>query len=193
MATASPVIKYDLNRDVHTVQEMASRLDPFVYDSEMYGFMPDGLPKLTIGSLLMRLHRLLLLGNLLSGEQRKLLDMARQQLDKVKHEWLTAYTNKTLLELTLRTNETNQFLKECGEDRDKCREMYPAVAEKHVMAQILANEARELNVLTVETENRLRKIDSQLQHTFKPGSFIWDLRLQPAYPQDENGFLYVSI
>jgi hypothetical protein len=49
MAAGRPVIQYDLNRDVHTAQVMASRLDPFVYENETYGNMPEGLPKLTVG------------------------------------------------------------------------------------------------------------------------------------------------
>src|SRR5579864_7202795 len=104
MAAVEPVIQYDLNRDVQAAQAMASRLDPFVYENEMYGGMPAGLPKLTIGGLLMRLHRLSLLGNLLSGEQREGLDTAQQLVVKVKREWLTAYTNKITHELALHIN-----------------------------------------------------------------------------------------
>ncbi|MHB8629873.1 MAG: hypothetical protein ACYDEO_27190 [Aggregatilineales bacterium] len=92
MAAVRPVIQYDLNRDIQAVQAMASRLDPFVYENETYGSMPADLPKLTIGRLLMRLHRLSRLGNLLSGEQRERLHTAQQLVDKVKREWLTALT-----------------------------------------------------------------------------------------------------
>jgi hypothetical protein len=193
MAAVRPIIRYDLNRDVHTAQAMAARLDPFVYEDETYGFMPDDFPNLTIGGLLMRLHRLSLLDDLLSDEQRETLDTAQQQVDDIKREWLVAYTHKTTHELVLRVNEWNQCLNECRQNKDECREMYPSVVEKRVMAQILANEARALNALTPEMEKRLNGIDSQLQVFFKPGSFIWDQRLQRAYPQDRYGFLYVTI
>jgi hypothetical protein len=193
MAAVKPIIRYDLKRDVHTVQAIASRLDPFVYEDETFGYMPDDFPNLTIGGLLMRLHRLSLMDDLLSDEQREKLDTAQQQVDDIKREWLVAYTNKTTHELALRVNEWNQCLNECRQNQDECREMYPSVVEKRVMAQILANEARELNALTPEIEKRLHGIDSQLQGFFKPGSFIWDQRLQRAYPQDQYGFLYVTI
>ncbi|MEP6988621.1 MAG: hypothetical protein ABI970_23675, partial [Chloroflexota bacterium] len=157
------------------------------------GYTPDDLPKLTIGGLLMRLHRLSLLGNLLSNEQQEQLDIAQKQVENVKREWLVAYTNKTTDELIIRINEWNQFLNECRQNQDECREMYPSMVEKRVMAQVLVNEARELNVLTPEIEKRLNGIDSQLQGYFKAGSFVWDQRLQRAYPQDEYGFLYVTI
>ena len=189
MAAVRPVIRYDLDRDIYTAQAMASRLDPFVYENETFGFMPDDLPNLTIGGLLMRLDRLSLLDDLLSDEQRETLDTAQQQVDDIKREWLFAYTHKTTHELALRVNEWNQGLNECRQDRDECRERYPSVAEKRVMAQILANEARALDALTPEMENRLHGIDSQLQGFFKPGSFIWNQRLQRAYPQNQYGFL----
>jgi len=193
MPAVRPVFQYDLNHDVHIVQAMASRLVPFVYENEIFGYTPDDLPKLTIGGLLMRLHRLTLLGNLLSDEQRQRLATAQQQVDSVKQEWLVAYTNKTTDELIIRINEWNQFLNECRQNQDECREMYPAMVEKRVMAQVLANEARELNALTPEIEKRLNGIDSQLQGYFKAGSFVWDQRLQGTYPQDQYGFLYVTI
>ncbi len=193
MPAVRPVFQYDLNHDVDTVQAMASRLVPFVYEKEMFGYTLDDLPKLTIGGLLMRLHRLALLDNLLSDEQRERLATAQQQVDSVKQEWLVAYTNKTTDELTMRINEWNQFLNEGRQNQDECREMYPAMVEKRVMAQVLANEARELNALTPEIEKRLNGIDSQLQGYFKAGSFVWDQRLQGTYPQDQYGFLYVTI
>lgn len=125
MTTVRPEIKYDLNRDVDTVQAMASRLVPFVYENETFGYTPDNLPNLTIGGLLMRLHRLPLLGDLLSDEQRTRLATAQQQVDRAKQEWLVAYTNKTTEELAVRINEWQQFLNDCTQNQDECREMYP--------------------------------------------------------------------
>jgi len=193
MPSVSPVFQYDLNHDVDAVQAMASRLVPFVYENAIFGYTPDDLPKLTIGGLLIRLHRLALLHNLLSDEQRARLATAQQQADSVKQAWLVAYTHKTTDELTMRINEWNQFLNDCVRNEDECSEMYPSLVEKRVLAQVLANEARELNALTPEIEKRLSGIDSQLQGYFKAGSFVWDQRLQQAYPQDHYGFLYVTI
>ncbi len=193
MVAVRPVIQYNLNRDVHTAQEMASRLDPFIYENETYGFMPGDLPKLTIGGLLMRLQRLSLLGNLLSDVQREALITSQQQLVTIKQAWLTAYTNRVAHELTLHINELNQFLGDYEQDQDACRETYPSVVEKRVIAQILVGEARELNVPLPDLENRLRDIDLRLQTYFKPGRFVWDKRLLRAYPKDQYGFLYMSV
>jgi hypothetical protein len=106
---------------------------------------------------------------------------------------LVAYTKKTSDELVVRINEWKQFLNECKRNQDECHEMYPSLVEKRVMAQVLANEARELNALTPEIEKRLNGIDSQLQDYFKSGDFVWDKRLQRVYPKDQYGFLYLTI
>jgi len=190
MVARTPIMQYDLNRDVDTAQKMASRLHPFVYEDETFGFMPDDLPRLTISGLLMRLHRLSLLGDLLSDEQREMLNTAHQQVDNIKQEWHVAYTNKITHELVMRINEWSQFLNECGQHQDECNEQYPSMVEKRVMIQALVDEAKTLNALSPEIEKRLRDTDLLLQGHFKPGAFIWDQRLQRAYPQDRYGFLY---
>src|SRR5579871_2702207 len=56
VASTQSAIRYDLDRDVRTVEQMAARLTPYVYESELYGLMPGDLPKLTVGGLLMRLN-----------------------------------------------------------------------------------------------------------------------------------------
>jgi len=193
MTALRPAFLYHLNHDVDTVQVMASRLVPFIYEHAIFGYTPDDLPKLTMGGLLMRLHRLMLLVNLLSDNQRERLATAQQQVDSVKQEWLVAYANKTTDELIIRINAWNRFLNECSHNQDECREIYSSMVEKRVIAQVLVNEARELNVLTPEIAERLNEIDSQLHSYFKAGSFIWDQRLQQVYPHDEYGFLYVTI
>src|SRR5258707_14790510 len=53
MATVRP--QFDIERDVKTVEAMASRLTPYVYENQLYGSMPGDLAKLTVGGLLMRL------------------------------------------------------------------------------------------------------------------------------------------
>ena len=193
MAIVKPVIQYNLGYDVYTAQVMASCLEPFVYQNETYGFMPNNLPALTIGGLLMRLSRLSLLGELISTKQKEGLNTAQQQVDNVKQKWFVIYTNRINHELTIHLNELDQFLNECRQDLDECRELYPSLIEKRVMAQILGEEARALQTLTPDTDDRLRDIDGRLKGYFKPGPFIWDQRLQPAYPQDRYWFLYVSL
>ena len=45
MASTQSAIRYDLDRDVRTVEQMAARLTPYIYENELYGLMPGDLPK----------------------------------------------------------------------------------------------------------------------------------------------------
>jgi len=192
MTTAHPVIRFDLDRDVRTAEAMASRLVPYVYEDEVYGSMPGDLPKLTLGGLLMRVHRLSAIANVLSPQQQAALQKAQQELDKVRQEWPTAYEKKIQRELKVRITSLEQFLAECDENARGCADNYPSNIEKRVMAEDLKDEAEARNALPVDLKGGLGSVDGKLRRYVKPGAFIWDKRLEPAYPRDKYWFLYVS-
>ncbi len=193
MTTAQPVIRFDLDRDVRTAETMASRLTPYVYEEEIYGAMPGDLPKLTLGGLLMRLHRLSAVSDLLSPQQQSAIQKARQELDKVRQEWPTAYEKKLQRELKVRLTALEQFLAECGESARGCAENYPSNIEKRVIAEALRDELEARNALPPDLKSGLSAVDSKMRRYVKPGEFIWDKRLEPAYPRDKYGFLYVTM
>ncbi len=193
MTTAQPVIRFDLDRDVRTVEAMAARLVPYVYEDEIYGQMPGDLPKLTFGGLLMRLHRLsVIANNLLSPQQQATLHKAQEELDKVRKEWPTAYEKKLARELRMRITAVEQFIAECGESVRACAENYPSGIEKRVIAEHLKSEAESRNALPTELKSALSSADAKLRRYVKAGEFIWDERLEPAYPQDKFWFLYAA-
>jgi hypothetical protein len=192
MTTTQPVIRFDLDRDVRTAEAMASRLTPYIYEDEVYGSMPGDLPKLTLGGLLMRLHRLSAVANLLAPQQQAALQKAQADLDKVRQEWPTAYEKKLQRELKVRITALEQFLAECGENARGCADNYPSNIEKRVMAEDLTDEADSRSALPPELKSGLTSVDGKLRRYVKPGEFIWDKRLEPAYPRDKYWFLYVS-
>src|SRR5512141_1451216 len=120
MASVQPVIRFDLTKDVRTVEAMAARLLPYIYENELYGPMPGDLPRLTVGSLLMRLQRLSAVADLLSPEQRDVLNKAQQQFDKVRKDWSVAYEGKLSHELNARLSSLLQFITECQDAPAQC-------------------------------------------------------------------------
>ena len=193
MTTAHPVIRFDLDRDVRTVEAMAARLVPYVYEDEIYGQMSSDLPKLTFGGLLMRLHRLsAIANNLLSPQQQAVLHKAQEELDKVRKEWATAYEKKLEGELKMRITQLEQFIAECGESARACAENYPSSIEKRVIAEHLKDEAQARNALPTTLKGGLSSADAKLRRHVKAGDFIWDKRLEPAYPRDKFWFLYAA-
>lgn len=193
MTTTQPVISFDLDRDVRTVEAMAARLKPYVYEKELYGVMPGDLPRLTLGGLLMRLQRLSALTDLLSPKQQTIVQTAQQQLDSIRQEWGVAYEDKLQHEFTARLNTLGQFLSECHETPRGCFEAYPSAIEKRVIAQVIADEMEARHTATPITRAALTDMDSSLRRYVKPAdAFIWDSRLKPAYPRDQYWYLYVA-
>src|SRR5258706_198554 len=92
MASVRP--QFDLDRDVKTVEAMASRLTPYVYENQLYGSMPGDFAKLTIGGLLMRVHRLASISDSLSPKQKDVLQKATDKLNEVRQQWAVAYEGK---------------------------------------------------------------------------------------------------
>jgi hypothetical protein len=192
--TSQPTYNFDLDRDIRTVEAMAARLTPYVYENELYGVMPGDLPRLTVGGLLMRLHRLSAIANLLSTQQQTTLATAKGQLDDVRKEWAVAYEGKVAQELKARLRALDQFANECGENPRGCADNYPSGIEKRVIVEALEEEASASNTLTPDLRAAITNIDEKLRRYMKPGSaFLWDQRLEAAYPRDKYPFLYASL
>src|SRR5258708_39740489 len=115
MTDTQPVTRYDLERDLRAVEAMAARLVPYVYEGELYGLMPGDLPKLTVGGLLMRLHRLSPISDQLSSKQQESVSAAAKRLDDVRREWPVALENKVQREFQARLKAVDHFVNECTE------------------------------------------------------------------------------
>ena len=193
MNAVQPVIRFDLERDVRTAQDMAARLVPYVYESELYGQMPGDLPRLTVGGLLMRLHRLSALVDSLTPSQRAAIKTAQEQLDNVRKEWPVAYEGKLQQEFKARITAVEQFVNECAESPQRCMDGYPSGIEKRVIAEALRDEAAERNALSDELQAALPNVDGRLRrYVKKGGNFVWDKRLEAAYPPEKYWYLYVT-
>lgn len=181
---------FDLNRDVRTVEAMAARLKPYIYEAELYGPMPGDLPKLTVGGLLMRLSRLSALPDLLSPSQRETVRVAQSQFEAVRKEWAVAYEGKIQRELKVRLSALYQFFNECADNLRGCSDDYPSMIEKRVMVELLQDEASALNSLPAVLKGGITALDNKNHRYFEAGKFIWDSRLEPAYPPQKYWFLY---
>jgi hypothetical protein len=187
------MFRFDLDHDVRAAEAMAARLTPYIYEPALYGPMPGELPRLTVGGLLMRLNRLSAISDLLSSTQQKALDTARRQFEDVRQEWAVAYEGRLKQELQSRLKALEQFIADCDEAPRLCADLYPSEIEKRVIAEALIDEATARNVLSPTVRARLTGIDSHLHRLARASDhFVWDTRLEPAYPRDKFWFLYVT-
>jgi hypothetical protein len=69
-------------------------------------------------------------------------------------------------------------------------ESYPSEIEKRVMLEHLISEAKAQNTLTETQEAGVRGFDASIRAYLESAPFIWDKRLEAAYPADQFWFLY---
>ena len=183
---------YSLDIDVRAVTAMAAALVPYIYQDELYGTLSNDLPRLTVGGLIMRLNRLDQIDNLLTEAQRQAVHTAHQQFDKVQTDWTVAYEGKLKRELTARLRALGQFILDCI-DRRMCADLYPSEIEKRVMVAGLQAEAQKYDVLEPSIATQIASLDDRLHMLTRSGEFLWDARLEPAYPRASFWYLYVMV
>jgi hypothetical protein len=186
----TPTIHFNLDNDLRVAVEMADGLVPYIYSEPVYGAMPQTMPRLTVGGLFMRLNRLNAIRALLSSTQQERLDQAQAKFDSVRREWAVAYEGKLDKEIALRLHAYQNLLQECAEDSRRAYDVYPAEIDKRVMLEGLLSEATRLNVLKDEHAQAIKGMDTALKSYIVSTPFIWDSRLEPAYPKETFWCLY---
>jgi hypothetical protein len=171
---------------------MASNLTPYLYESELYGYLAGDLPRLTVGGLLLRLYRLTRLDDeQLTSEQQNQIQDARLNFEAECSQWAVHYENRLQQELNARLRALEQFLRECAENQQGCAASYPSQAEKRTIVHHLRAEAEEQDVLPDEVPGRLSKLDQHLRQLFEEGDFlIGDQRLASVYQREDFWWLY---
>ena len=80
-----------LSRDLRIMEEMVGEMNPYLMSESMWWTMTHGdMPRLTLGGCLMRKHRLSIVQNQLSQEERIRLQDAARQLEQMLAENITA-------------------------------------------------------------------------------------------------------
>jgi hypothetical protein len=187
-----PAFEVDLDRDVRAVEAMAENLTPYIYEEELFGRLDASLPRLTLGGLLMRFHRLEALRDQLTPEQQAVVRKAQQKFEEVRREWPVHYEGKLQHELRSRLVALGQYLQEAEEHPRLGLENFASSMEKRVMVEALKDAAEEQGVWTDELKGTLLSTDNRISRLIERGSFIWDSRVEAAYPPDKFWFLYAS-
>lgn len=180
----------DIDRDAEAVRAMASALDPYLYQDELYGALPGALPRLTLGGLLMRLHRQRALREQLTPEQSAALGEAEAKHVQARADWALHYDQKIRRELGARQDALKWFLDECDDHPQRCGEGYPTEAEKRTMIHHLLAEGDARNLDLGPERQRQLALDGRLREHFRAGDFIWTASVQAAYPRATFWWLY---
>ena len=154
-------------------------------------FGGESMPGLTIGVLLLRLHRLHALESELSADQKAQLSAIDAQNESVHKEWTVHYNEKLLQEGYSRLVMLERFFDDCEEDPHTCANNYLPEATRRTIVEEIANALQHhYGAMDTELNSAMHKIDSKLHHYTQPSDFIWTAALQSAYPKAVYWWLY---
>jgi len=191
---------YSLNRDLEEARAMAEGLDDYVQSEMLYGsvqgagiFSADSsMPSLTIGGLLLRLHRLQKLEGQMSLEQKAILTVIQTEHDRVRNEWSVHYIQKVSNEADARLRGLEAFFAECDGDPEGCANAYWPEAQRRTILQEIVDALNKYKMPDSDLDRSLKSHDAQLRRLTEPTDFIWDAKLQPVYPQEKYWWLYAE-
>jgi hypothetical protein len=138
------------------------------------------MPQLTIGALLEALVRAEA-----GGADRAALETARLQLDRIRAAHPALYIGKAVHELHSRLGAWQANL----DDSDRKTKLYYA-QDVRVRAKVYLLEQALGADTPIELQKQREQIDLALYEVFVPGEFVWDARLQPAFPKNPCWWLY---
>ena len=134
-------------------------------------------PPLTVGNVLLALRRL----------QAHHADTSyREKLGAIKAQWGANWRAKAKQEAQARLRQWKAYL----EDSADRAPYYRAQVRTRVLLQLLDEE---LDGLPADVAAALRTLDERLRMAFRPGKFVWDERLQAAFPREPYWFLYGTL
>jgi hypothetical protein len=180
------VPKLDGSTELIIAQCMLRDLEEYLKSDVLYWHVAEPnplgshMPQLTIGALLEALVRAEA-----GGADRAALETAHLQHDRIRAAYPARYVSKAIHELHSRLNTWKDNLDDEGR---KSKAFY--AQDARVRAKIFLLENALGADVPAELQQQREQIDRQLFEVFVPGEFIWDARLQAAFPKNPCWWLY---
>jgi hypothetical protein len=192
-----PEATYSIDRDLTEAKAIADHLIPYVYEDQLYGsisgmFASGSMPSLTIGGLLLRLHRLHALEDQLNADQKAKLAAVDAQNESARKEWSIHYNDKLVQEGNSRLKMIARYFSDCDDDPRTCANNYIPEANRRTIVEDIANALQRNGTPNNDLVNAAHRIDSKLRRYAQPSDFVWAAALQAAYPKEEYWWLYAK-
>ncbi len=192
-----PEATYSIDRDLNEAKAIADHLIPYVYEDQLYGsiagmFGSGNAPSLTIGGLVLRLHRLHALEDQLSTDQKAKLSAIEAQNESARKEWTIHYNDKLVQEGNSRLKMIERYFSDCDDDPRTCANNYIPEANRRTIVEDIVSTLQRNGAPNADLVNAAHRIDSKLRRYAQPSDFVWATALQAAYPQDAYWWLYAK-
>lgn len=190
---------YDAGRDLRILQAMVDQIEPYLIADDLFwpltGQVAGGMPRLTVGGLLLRQHRLQVFRPTLTPDQQAHLDDALATILAQESAWRLHYHQKIQRDWDMRWHLLDEFLHDCDEaNAGDCFDNWPSQARQRTILHLLTEEADAQGILTDEQARTLHSLDANLRRYLLPddsGQFLWSESLARAYPRDPFWWLWV--
>lgn len=185
------VPKLEGSTELIIAQHMLRDLDDYLKSDVLYWHVAEPnplgshMPPLTIGALLEALTRARAAQDELTPGQHKELEAARSQHDRIRAAHPALFVGKAIHELHSRLDAWQANL---NDESRKTRVFY--AQDARVRAKIFLLENALGAEVPTELQQQRERADLDLFEVFVPGEFVWDARLQPAFPKDSCWWLY---
>ena len=170
-------------------------LEPYLLSSELFWPLEQRVacgmprfPRLTLGGLLLTIDELTAQEPELTSSQAAAWLQVQSLFAHNQVRWEVAIERKAVRELNCRLNLWRAYLTDL-EEKKEGPENYAHEARQRVMFQRLLHLAsKHPEVESLNTS--VLSLDSKLRASFITGPFIWDKRLESAYPPPDFWYLY---
>ncbi|MCA9971423.1 MAG: hypothetical protein KC425_14455 [Anaerolineales bacterium] len=181
-----------LEKDLAILEAMAAEMEQYLREDILFWRMAQGgMPMLTLGSYLMRQHRLVSLASLLTPDQLARLNQAVAQYDAALVEKVVRLEQKGHTELDARLRQWSEYLNDAEWQRYPEYNNYANAVETRAMIAALLDQLNQPPYeLQPDRPARLQQLDTLLRAHWESGEFIWPPDWQPAYPQARYWWLY---
>lgn len=181
-----------LRQDLEILSAMAAEMESYLKSDVLFWPMAIGnMPRLTLGGYLMRQHRLVALGSLLSEAETAKLDSAVRQFNEALVEKIVRLEQRANKELEARLRQWGEYLNDLSRSKESGGAYYGTAVETRAMITALVNK---LSLPPYKLESRITQqvamFDNNLRRRWQSGDFVWPEEWQPAYPEKSYWWLY---
>jgi hypothetical protein len=183
-------------RDVALCGAMADEMEDYLKAKELF-WEPNrrrpggaGLPKLTLGGLLLAMRRLETLRDRLDPDQLEALAHAGRELAHHRTRWRARYRAKLARDLRSRLDAWAWYMDDCRQQGESAIVHYPRQVETRVKVDLLLDEAVEVALEVEESRQRQLALDEHLRADFVAGDFCWLAPLAAGFSPERFWYLY---
>lgn len=196
MSKTNYVLAEDPAVDLAVVEAEVEELEEYIIKSDIYRTVrvrtPSGdqMIQMSGGDLLTRLFRLAGEAERLAPEQRARLQELRQRAERVIYSLRTRFHKVLNREIKTRLDSLSWYLDETAGDPKRARGDYPFEIRNRQRVDAMVRELGD--DLEPELKRELNRVDERIRMIVRPGTFVWDNRLEPVFPRERFWYLYVT-